>query len=112
MTDYTDVAIILNKCNNFVTIAICKEEGNKMKKYGKKLFALALASGLIVGSVYSVQAAMVGSEEQVEGAAVLQQCGKWYRRCKDIRGVSSIGAKCDGCTSRNTGTGTDDDRYR
>ena len=71
MTDYTDVAIILNKCNNFVTIAICKEEGNKMKKYGKKLFALALASGLIVGSVYSVQAAMVGSEEQVEGATVL-----------------------------------------
>ena len=71
MTDYTDVAIILNKCNNFVTIAICKEEGNKMKKYGKKLFALALASGLIVGSVYSVQAAMLGAEEQVEGATVL-----------------------------------------
>ena len=38
MTDYIDVAIILNKCNNFVTITICKEEGNKMKKYGKKLF--------------------------------------------------------------------------
>ena len=71
MTDYIDVAIILNKCNNFVTITICKEEGNKMKKYGKKLFALALASGLIVGSVCSVQAAMVGSEEQVEGATVL-----------------------------------------
>ena len=43
MTDYIDVAIILNKCNNFVTITICKEEGNKMKKFGKKLFALALA---------------------------------------------------------------------
>ncbi len=71
MTDYIDVAIILNKCNKFVTITICKEEGNKMKKYGKKLFALALASGLIVGSVCSVQAAMVGSEEQVEGATVL-----------------------------------------
>lgn len=71
MTDYIDVAIILNKCNNFVTITICKEEGNKMKKFGKKLFALALVSGLIVGSVCSVQAAMVGSEEQVEGANVL-----------------------------------------
>ena len=81
MTDYIDVAIILNKCNNFVTITICKEEGNKMKKYGKKLFALALASGLIVGSVCSVQAAMVGSEEQVEGATVLleQYCSNVAR---------------------------------
>lgn len=33
--------------------------------------ALALVSGLIVGSVCSVQAAMVGSEEQVVGATVL-----------------------------------------
>ena len=71
MTDYIDVAIILNNCNKFVTIKNCKQEGNKMKKYGNKLFALALASGLIVGSVCSVQAAMVGSEEQVEGATVL-----------------------------------------
>ena len=89
MTDYIDVAIILNKCNNFVTITICKEEGNKMKKYGKKLFALALASGLIVGSVCSVQAAMVGFRRAGRGCyriarAVLQQCGKWYCRCKDI----------------------------
>ena len=45
MTDYIDVAIILNKCNNFVTITICKEEGNKMKKFGKKLFARAGCHG-------------------------------------------------------------------
>lgn len=58
-----------------------------MKKYGKKLFALALASGLIVGSVCSVQAAMVGSEEQVEGATVLleQYCSNVANGTVDVK---------------------------
>ena len=103
MTDYIDVAIILNKCNNFVTITICKEEGNKMKKYGKKLFALALASGLIVGSVCSVQAAMVGSEEQVEGATVLleQYCSNVANGTVDAKASDEVSKLFDS-TIKNT----------
>ena len=109
MTDYIDVAIILNKCNNFVTITICKEEGNKMKKYGKKLFALALASGLIVGSVCSVQAAMVGSEEQVEGATVLleQYCSNVANGSVDAKASEVLVASEPNVTDCSTSIRTD-----
>lgn len=71
MTARIIVAIILNKCNNFVTITICQEEGIDMKNYGKKLCALFVSGVIAFSGIYSVQAAVVASEEQVEGANVL-----------------------------------------
>ncbi len=42
-----------------------------MKKNGKRLFALAFTGLFIMGSVWSVQAAVVATEEPVEGANVV-----------------------------------------
>ena len=68
MTDEENVAIIFNKCNNFVTIFV-KEEGRNMMNKGKKLGALVIIMGLMLE--ITAGAETVAVEEQVEGASVL-----------------------------------------
>lgn len=68
MTDEENVAIIFNKCNNFVTIFV-KEEGRNMMNKGKKLGVLVIIMGLMLE--ITAGAETVAVEEQVEGASVL-----------------------------------------
>lgn len=71
MTDYINIAIILNKCNNFVTITAFGEEGIDMKNNGKRICALFMTGILVFSAVCTIQAASIATEEQVEGANVI-----------------------------------------